>query len=492
MGFTHLDYAVVLLYLVATALLGVLIGRGQKSVSDYFLAGRTVPWWVVCFSIVATETSTLTFIGAPALSYAGNLTFVQVVLGYVVGRILVSALLLPGYFRGRIQTAYQVLLSRFGNRVRSFSAALFLVTRSLADGVRLFSTGLVLSVVTGIPDTWAVLLIGIVTAIYTFYGGFVAVVWNDVIQFGIYLAGAAIAFQILLSKLPQGWSGFLLWAETSGKLQVFDLSFSLDSPYTFWSGLIGGTFLTLATHGTDQMMVQRYLASGSLRRSQVALVASGLVVLVQFTLFLVIGVMLYRFYELFPPETALLQTDRVFPMFIVQQMPPGISGLIIAAIFAAAMSTLSSSLNSLASSSMHDLYGPFRQRNNSIASQPDPNSVRERDLKVSRFLTLAWCGVLMAVSLLARNWGSVLEVGLTITSITMGSVLGVFALGSLSNRVAQTDGLIGMISGLLVMVAVHTDGALAWPWYVLVGSTVTLAIGILSAAVRRGAERTGT
>ena len=485
MGFTTLDYVVVFLYLAGTALFGIFVGRGQKNISDYFLAGRAVPWWMICFSIVATETSTLTFIGAPALSYAGNLTFLQVVFGYIIGRVLVSMLLLPAYFRAQIQTAYQVLLSRFGNRVRSFSALLFLITRSLADGVRLFSTGLVLSVVTGIPDTWAVLLIGAVTALYTFYGGFLAVVWNDVIQLAIYLAGAAIAFQLLLGKLPGGWSDFLLWAETSDKLQVLDFSFSLSSPYTFWSGLIGGAFLTLATHGTDQMMVQRYLASGSLRRSQMALIASGLVVFLQFSLFLVIGVMLYRFYQLFPLESALEQTDRIFPTFIVREMPPGISGLIIAAIFAAAMSTLSSSLNSLASSSIHDLYKPYIRRKISAKPASVDGSNLSHELKISRILTLAWCGVLIAISLLARNWGSVLEVGLTITSITIGSVLGIFALGAWSTRVRQTGGLIGMVSGLLVMVAVHAGGTVAWPWYVLVGSSVTFAVGTLSATVRR-------
>ena len=484
MGFTTLDYVVVFLYLAGTALFGIFVGRGQKNISDYFLAGRAVPWWMICFSIVATETSTLTFIGAPALSYAGNLTFLQVVFGYIIGRVLVSMLLLPAYFRAQIQTAYQVLLSRFGNRVRSFSALLFLITRSLADGVRLFSTGLVLSVVTGIPDTWAVLLIGAVTALYTFYGGFLAVVWNDVIQLAIYLAGAAIAFQLLLGKLPGGWSDFLLWAETSDKLQVLDFSFSLSSPYTFWSGLIGGAFLTLATHGTDQMMVQRYLASGSLRRSQMALIASGVVVFLQFSLFLVIGVMLYRFYQLFPLDTA-LQTDRIFPTFIVREMPPGISGLIIAAIFAAAMSTLSSSLNSLASSSIHDLYKPYIRRKISAKPASVDGSNLSHELKISRILTLAWCGVLIAISLLARNWGSVLEVGLTITSITIGSVLGIFALGTWSTRVRQTGGLIGMVSGLLVMVAVHASGTVAWPWYVLVGSSVTFAVGTLSATVRR-------
>jgi len=356
MGFTALDYAVLSFYLVASAVLGALIGRGQKNINDYFLAGKQVPWWAISFSIVATETSTLTFIGVPAIAYAGNLAFLQVILGYFFGRLLVSFFLIPSYFKGEIQTAYEVLNLRFGRQVQNFSAFLFQASRSLADGVRLFATGLVLSVVTDISDQWSVVMIGVVTIIYTLYGGMRAVIWNDVIQLLIYITGATLAFFIILNRIPGGWSEVVSLAAPLNKFQFLDFTLSFSVAYTFWAGLLGGSFITFATHGTDQMMVQRYLACGNKKGSQLALILSGFLVFAQFLLFLIIGVMLYAFYQHFPLDQELEQMDRIFPIFIVQQMPPGISGLIIAAIFAAAMSTLSSSLNSLASSSVNDFY----------------------------------------------------------------------------------------------------------------------------------------
>ncbi len=465
MGFSLLDYAILVLYLLATAILGILLGRGRKDLGQYFLAGRNLSWWVVCLSIVATETSTLTFIGVPALSYTGNFTFLQLVLGYVVGRVLVSFLLVPAYFKQRLQTAYQLLAHRLGKGVRNFSALLFLGTRSLADGVRLFSTGLVLSVVTGLSDFWAVVLIGAVTVAYTFYGGMLSVIFNDVVQLVVYLSGAVIALYVLLEKIPGGWSQAIGEAQLHGKLQVFDFDLALATPYTFWAGLVGGAFLTLATHGTDQMMVQRYLSSGSPRRSQIALIASGVVILAQFALFLLLGALLFVFYRNFPLDQELVQTDRIFPIFIVQELPSGISGLIIAAIFAAAMSTLSSSLNSLSASSIHDFYRRWR------------HGTEAHYLRVSRLLTLGWCGILVVIALLARNWGSVLEAGLTIPSLTMGSVLGVFLLALRRRSITQRGALTGMAAGLATMLAIHWTGGVAWPWYVLVGTSVTFTTG---------------
>lgn len=469
-GFTNLDYAILFGYLIATVLFGILIGRGQKNTGDYFLGGKRLPWWAICGSIVATETSTLTFIGIPALAYAGNMVFLQVAIGYVIGRILVSIFLIPAYFRGELHTAYQLLRTRFGQGARSVAAAVFLVTRSLADGVRLFATGLVLSEITHLSDIWAVALIGIFTVIYTYYGGIVSVVWNDVIQLLIYLAGALIAFYIILTQIPGGWAEIVSVAQPSGKFQIFDLGLSLSVPYTFWAGLVGGAFLTFATHGTDQMMVQRYLACGDKRSSQVALIVSGVVVLLQFALFLVIGVMLFAFYQHFPLGRELTQTDRIFPIFIIEEIPPGITGIIIAAIFAAAMSTLSSSLNSLSSSSVNDFYRTYFNREASESHY----------LNVSRLLTLAWGAVLTVISMLARNVTSVLEAGLTIASITMGSLLGIFLLGIWTRRTDQRSAVIGMLAGIVAMLAVHLSGAVAWTWYTLIGTTVTFAVGLLS------------
>jgi SSS family transporter len=467
MGFSTLDYVVLFGYLLGCAIFGTLVGRGQRSLNDYFLAGKHMPWWAISFSIVATETSTLTFIGAPAIAYTGNLTFLQVIVGYFLGRLLVSFILIPSYFQGSIHTAYELLNVQFGKKIQNFSALLFQGSRSLADGVRLFATGLVLSVVTDLSDHWTVVIIGVVTMVYTYYGGMRAVVWNDVAQLIIYMGGAVIAFFVLLERIPGGWTEVVALADPLGKFQFIDFTLDLSLTYTFWSGLIGGAFITFGTHGTDQMMVQRYLACGDRRGSQLALIVSGVVVFLQFLLFLIIGVMLYAFYQRFPLSQELEQVDRIFPIFIVEQMPAGLSGLIIAAIFAAAMSTLSSSLNSLSSSSINDFYKIYFCKGAS----------EDHYFRASRALTLFWGIVLIVISLLARNWGEVLQVGLTITSITMGSVLGVFLLGLRKRTIGEGAALVAMISGLMIVLAIHLLSDVAWTWYMLIGTAVTFLVG---------------
>lgn len=470
MSFTTLDYVILAIYLIGTAAFGSFLGRGQKNTRDYFLGGKKMPWWAISFSIVATETSTLTFIGAPAIAFTGDLTFLQLALGYIFGKLLVSFVLIPGYFRGEYQTAYELLNNFFGPRVQDFSALLFQVTRTLADGVRLFATALVLSVVTGLPDIWTVVIIGIVTILYTFYGGMTAVVWNDAIQLAIYIGGAVLAFAMILGKIPGGWEEIVAAAQPDEKFRLLNFALVWDQPYTFLSGLVGGAFLTFATHGTDQMMVQRYLSCGSMRKSQLALIVSGVVVFFQFLLFLVIGVMLYAFYQHFPLGRELDQVNRIFPIFIVEQMPPGVSGLIIAAIFAAAMSTLSSSLNSLSSSAMNDFYRARFVR----------SATEEHYFRISRYFTLGWGIILILVSIWARGSEEVLQAGLTITSFTMGSVLGIFLLGTLGRKITQAGALISMVSGLLVMLWVGQMTGIAWTWYVLIGASVTLAVGLLA------------
>ncbi len=469
MGFAVLDYWVFIVYLAFSASVGTLLGRGQKNLEDYFLAGKNMPWWAISFSIVATETSTLTFIGAPAIAYTGNLTFLQVVIGYFFGRILVSIVLIPGFFHGNLQTAYEILNIRFGANIRNVSAFLFQATRALSDGVRLFATALVLSVVTDLSDIWTVLLIGIATIAYTFYGGMRAVIWNDVAQLFIYTSGALLAFFVAVQAVPGSWSEIINIASVAGKFHFLDFTVSLHVAYTFWAGLVGGAFLTFATHGTDQMMVQRYLSCGNARDSQVALIVSGVLVFFQFLLFLLIGVVLFSFYQYFPLAQEPEQIDRIFPIFIVDQLPSGVSGLIIAAIFAAAMSTLSSSLNSLSSSSVNDFYKVYIVRNASNSHY----------LKVSRIVTIIWGVLLMIISMLARNWGELLQAGLTITSLTMGSVLGVFLLGIWTVHTSQKAALTGMLSGLILTLGVHLSGTVAWTWYVLIGTTTTFLVGVL-------------
>ena len=332
-----LDLAIVVAYLLAITALGIYFRRGQRDVRDYFLGGRTAPWWAISFSIVATETSTLTIIGTPALAYGGNLTFLQLVFGYLIGRVLIVLLLLPGYFRGEFFTAYALIEKRFGPRMRAVSASTFLITRAIAEGVRISAIALVISVVLGTSERLAVFLVIALTILYTFEGGMKAVIWTDVAQLLLYLTGSAVTFWFLLHRIPGGWAEVTQVAAASGhKLQLFDFSFHLATKYTFWSGLIGGAFLTMASHGTDQTIVQRLLAAKNERDSRRALIASGLIVLVQFTLFLLVGVLLFVFSQHTPLLAPGERPDRILPLFLVREMPTGLAGILLASILAVA------------------------------------------------------------------------------------------------------------------------------------------------------------
>ncbi len=459
------DFAIILLYLVGITLFGAHFRRGQQTLRDYFLGGRTAPWWAIACSIVATETSTLTIIGTPAIAYAGNLGFLQLVLGYMVARLILCVVLIPQYFQGEFYTAYQLLEKRFGKRMKSAAAVVFMGTRALAEGVRISAIGKVVSVAFGTGERWSIAIVAALTLVYTFEGGMRAVIWTDVAQFALYLAGSLAAFILLLHKIPGGWPEVTQAAAAAGgKLRVFDFAFSLTKNYTFWSGLLGGTFLTMASHGTDQTMVQRLLAARNERDSKKALLASGVVVFAQFALFLVLGVMLFVYAQhasLTPPA----DTDRIFPEFIVRDMPVGLAGLVLASIFAMAMSNASGSLNSLASSSVIDIGG----------SRPDASPAQQ--LRRSRRMTLIWGAVLGLLGLV--RWGGVLEAGLTIASITYGGMLGVFLLGTWNRRANETGALVGFTVGIAAMVAVRFWTPLAFTWYVLAGTIVTFAVGSL-------------
>src|ERR1700737_2913291 len=431
-----IDLVIVVCYLLAITALGMRFRRKQQDARDYFLGGRTAPWWALAFSIVATETSTLTIIGTPAISYAGNLTFLQLVFGYLVGRVLIVLLLLPGYFRGEYFTAYALIEKRFGEKMRAVAASTFLITRALAEGVRVSAIALVLSVVLGTSERLAVLVVIALTVLYTFEGGMRAVIWTDMAQLLLYLTGSAVTFWALLNGIPGGWKEVTQVAAAAGhKLQVFDFSFHLATKYTFWSGLLGGAFLTMASHGTDQTIVQRLLAARDQRDSRRALLTSGAIVLVQFTVFLLIGVFLYVFAQHSPLLAPGERTDRILPLFLVREMPVGLAGLLLASIVAVAMSNASGSLNSLAASSVLD-FAKLR------GQSADP----ARFLRLSRRMTLAWGLVLMGFGLV--KWGPLLETGLTVASLPFGSLLGLFLLGTFDRGANARGALAGMIVGL--------------------------------------------
>jgi SSS family transporter len=493
MGFSAIDYVVLLAYLVGITVFGTLFRKSQKSVKDYFVGARNINWVVISLSIVATETSTLTLVGVPAMAYAkfarpeqgGNLTYLQVVLGYIVARIIISLFFIPAYFKGELLTAYELLKNRFGVGTKNFAASLFLVMRALAEGVRIFAASLVLSAVLGasLPNLphlwlWSIIIVGLLTLVYTFEGGIAAVIWTDLIQLVIYIGGSLLAAYQLLHLVPGGWPQIAQTANEAGKFQVWSFAWDFSVPHTFWAGLLGGTFLTMASHGTDQLLVQRLFTCRGQRDAQKALVFSGFVVLFQFALFLLIGVMLYAYYKFYPLTARLASNDQIFPTFIVERLPHGVSGLVIAAIFAAAMSNLSGSLNSLASSTVIDFYKPL------IAPQASDESL----LKLSRRLTAIWGVVLIVIAIVSRRVGSVFTAGLTIASLVYGPLLGAFLLGLATKRANQKGVIVGMSSSLAVMVliwaaanvpAVHAvlPISIAWTWYVLIGTMVCFAVG---------------
>ena len=474
------DLAVLLLYLGGITVFGVRFRRSQSDVRDYFLGGRTAPWWALAASIVATETSTLTIIGTPAIAFAGTLGFLQLVMGYVAGRIVISFLFIPAYFRGEFYTAYALIEKRFGPEARRVAALTFLGTRALAEGVRLNAVGKIVTVAFGTGSRLSIAAVTALTLLYTFEGGMKAVIWTDLVQLVLYLIGSAIAFWLLLGKIPGGWSEVArVSAASGGKLAIFDFSFNLTQAYTFWAGMIGGIFLTLASHGTDQTIVQRLLAARNQRESQRAIIASGLLVFVQFALFLLVGVMLYAYAQHAPLEIPNGDRDRIFPAFVVRQMPAGIAGLVLAAMFAVAMSNASGSLNSLASSSIMD-FEALRGR-----GEGDP----ARLLELSRRITLVWGVLLGALALV--DWGPVLEAGLTIASITYGSLLGLFLLALLNPRATSRGALTGMIAGLVVILVIRVYTPLAWTWYVLAGTAPAFVVGSLASLLDNPAKSSG-
>jgi SSS family solute:Na+ symporter len=473
MGLNRLDLAIIAVYLAGITLFGLRFRKRQRSLRDYFLADRNIPWWAIALSIVAAETSTLTIISIPGLAYDSNLTFLQVVMGYVVGRVVISFVLLPHYFRGDLYTAYELIERRFGRGLRSLTAGLFLITRAAAEGVRIYAVSIVVGIALGTGEIASIAIITALTLIYTFEGGLAAVIWTDVVQTVIYVGGTLVGVFTILHLVPGGWAAIHSLAASAGKLQVFDFTPSVWIPYTFWAGLIGGTFLTTATHGTDQLFVQRLLAARDQKQSTTALLASAVAIFFQFALFLVVGLMLFAFYRL--PSAHFGRADRIYPTFIVTEMPHGISGLLIAAILAAAMSNLSAALNSLSSSSIIDFY--LRGRN---------DVDEKRQVRLSRMATFVWGLVLFALAVLSlHKVGRVVEVGLQIASVAYGALLGVFLLGVLTKKANQNGAMVGMLCGFVTELYLWLGTSLPWTWYVAVGTVVTFGVGYGASGVTR-------
>ncbi len=467
---------VLALYLVGVTVWGAWLGRGASGGEQYFLGGRNLPWSAVLLSVVATETSTLTFLSIPGVAYGGTMAFLQIAMGYVVGRVVVAVWLLPAYHEGKLDTAYQLLQARFGVETRRLTSAIFMITRLLADSVRLFATAIPLTLVTGWSLTTSVLVIGVVTFAYTYVGGLRAVVWVDAAQMTHYLRGGLIGAAVLGAAVPGGWGGILDQAAGAGKLSALDLSLDIGRPYTLWAGLIGGAFLTMGSHGTDQLIVQRLLACRDLKASQRALIGSGIAVLAQFALFLLVGLGLWAYYG----GATFERSDEIFARFILEALPAGVRGLLIAAVFAAAMSTLSSSINSLASATAYDFWRAAR-----------PEADERAVLRVGRIGTVVWAALLVGAAIafipLSQDSAAV-EVSLGIASLVYGGLLGAFALARFSKRVDGASARVGLLVGIATVTILWANErtVIAWPWFVLIGTIVTFAVGILLSARRRG------
>ena len=468
-----IDLAVIAVYVTGCTALGAWLGSKSQGLKGYFLGESNIPAWAVMISIVATETSTATFLSVPGVAYNGDFTYLQLAFGYILGRVVVATVLLPAYFRGEIYTAYQLLQTRFGGPTRTTASILFLVARSLGDGLRLFLAAKVLQHLTHWPIAGAIVAVAAITVVYTFLGGIRAVIWTDVIQFSVYIVGALVALAILASKLPGGWPVLIQTAADAGKFRLFDFSFDPTKQFTFWSGLVGGMVLNTATHGADQMMVQRYLAARSQRQAAIALISSGFVILAQFALFLFIGVSLWVFYGKTGTADRLAHSDDAFAYFIVTYLPTGVLGLVIAAIFSAAMGTLAGSLNASASSMVNDLYRPLTGRTD------------ERHLLlVSRLLTVVWGVVLTFVAFGATGLeNNVVINALAIASFVTGLLLGLFLLGIFTRRVGQSAALVGLLAGLAAVSYAKFGTPLAWPWFALVGSSTVFTVGLAASLV---------
>ncbi len=469
------DLCVILIYLAASTLVGAYFRKGQKDIRTYFVGNREVSWPLLLVSIVATETSTVTFLSVPGLAYhpqGGNLTFLQLSLGYLIGRILISAWILPGYFQGEFLSAYEALRNKYDDRVQRSASFLFMLTRTIADGLRLFLTALLLQQFTQWNMPTSILVMGIITLVYTYLGGMQAVLWTDCIQFLIYTAGAMVAGWVLVGYLPGGFAEFFCAGCDAGKFTLWDLSTDSTMPYTLWAGIIGGAFFSMASHGADQIMVQRYLCAKNLTHARVALITSGLVVILQFVLFLFIGVGLYVLAQSGSWNLPIgIRNDQVFGRFIVEKLPVGLVGLVIASVLAAAMSTLSSSLNSSASAALADFYKPLR-----------PGKSDLDYLEASRLFTLAFGFAQMGVALLAWQIDSprsIIDQVLSVAGLTTGMILGLFLLGTLRRKISSNAALLGLLFGFITVLAFYIPGTLgrplvAWPWYAPIGTTSTV------------------
>jgi SSS family solute:Na+ symporter len=464
-GISIIDIAIIVAYLGFTLWLGMWVASKSTSLSDYLVGGRSLPWYALLGSIIATETSAVTFLSVPGFTFKpeGNFQFLQLVIGFVVGRTIAAYWLLPSFFAGSRFSAYEVLKTRFGGSTQQIASILFLTTRTIADGLRLYLTAIVLAELLHCSMTLALMLMTVITLIYSVSGGIKSIVWNDCLQLVIYLGGAIFALWLIMQGCDGEWSELMAKGWEQGKFRWLDLTPSRTSE-NLWLGILGGAFLSLATHGTDQMMVQRYLSAKSLGHARAALLLCGPAVMLQFALFLMIGLGLWAFYQVKPPE-GVLASDKAFAYFIVHEMPVGARGLTLAAVLSVAMSTLSSSVGSSASTFITDLW-PTGKTTSSADESADEDSSSQLAW-LSKIATLVF-GLLQLIVALLVAWipdfqvKSIIDQVLTISGFASGIVLGIFLLTLTKRKISPAALITAMwVAAILTTCCILApDGAL--------------------------------
>ncbi|TWT45493.1 Sodium/glucose cotransporter [Phycisphaerae bacterium RAS1] len=436
--FTLIDWAVLVGYLLLSTLVGALLAGKQATIRDFFLGGKTLPWPAVSASIIATEISAVTLLSVPAIVFApgGNLTYLQLAIGSIIARVIVAVVFVPAFYEREIFSPYDYIGRRLGPPARTLITLLFMLGSVLGQSVRVLITALVLEQISGIHMTWCIWIIGLFGGLWTLLGGITTVIWTDVIQFVLFIVAMAAALVFVLLQLPGGWSEVFSAASAAGKLQAIDLSSDPKAGFTLWTGLIGNTVLCLSAYGTDQMMAQRMFCCRGPVQARRAILASN-IGLITPILALLVGLALFAFYQRFPlageaAAAVAAKSDRVFPVFVLQNMPPGLVGLIIAGIFAAAMPT--SAISALSQTVMTTFYQPWRARR---TEGPLNSSIREDrlDLFVSRILIVIWSVVLSGMAQISKlawdRYGQIINLALEMATYTGGALLAAFLLALL-------------------------------------------------------------
>ena len=494
--FNLADWLVIFAYLGGIIALGMWFGRDQHNTRDYFLGSRNIPWWGIGLSIVAAETSALTIIGVPALAYGSNIMFIQMIIGYVIARLILAVVMVPHYLKGEIYSPYQLFADRLGARARQTAGGFFLISETLAAGVRVYVVSIPIQLMLGVGVLPSIVLFVVLSLIYTYVGGVKAVIWTDAVQFGLFLLGGLYALWYIPIRMESDFARVLTHAGEAGKLHWFNPEFGLAAPFNIWMGVIGGTVLVMSSHGAEQLIVQRVLACKNVADGRKALVLSAALVFPLFLIFLLVGVMLWVFYQSHPfkiplPEAqpGIKANDFVFPIFMMTEVPHVLKGFLIVAILSAAMSSVSSALTSLASvSTMDFVKGEHGKRS------------EEFYLKFSKWSTVAWAAILIFVAYLSREVMFVLNAAFTLRGMTSGALLGGLMLAVFWKKGRAVSVISGMVAALVAMIGVsliswkvEVGGKMEthtvfWPWFTLIGVVVTMTVARLVQTLTRHAD----